>query len=331
MNLELLKLSIDIYKEDSIKQPNCRFFSKTSRIGHSARVKINLSRLFMDYRWSYLRLAAILLAIAFPGLTHAGLRDDAPPRNDPFTGIMDRSKLTTASPTSLSPIHDKRLAVILSDNTEKHLKWSNDVIGGVSGPDRFFKGLFGGQKAISDSDRLHKDTYGPEAIVYSVVEPLVRKAKAVEIIQDLSEFRSGNFDLLVLMDVTFVNTFRDGFFIGTKYESGTYINAFVINRANTLLASITVGETRPVERSRFLFEAGDIRREMIARYQVEIDKLLGPDRQAAEKPGAANPSSVPAMKKSTADRLLEVDDLLKKGLIKPNEAEAQRRKILDEI
>lgn len=269
-------------------------------------------------------------ATCFLVVAHAGLREQAPSRGDPFAGILDRSKLAVSSAATLSPIHDKLLAVILSDNTEKHLKWSNDVTGGLTGADNFFKGLFGGEKAQADSKRLHKVAFAPEAVVNSVVEPLVRKAKSVKVIPDMAEFRTGKFDLLVLLDVTFVNNFSDGFFGGT-YESGTYINAFVIDRGNTLRASIAVGETRPVIRDRFLYIAAEIRQEMVARYQVEVDKVLGPDRLAANASGLVNQPPASATKKSTADRIREIDDLRKQGLITPDEAESKRKKILDDI
>src|SRR5262245_48167064 len=179
-------------------------------------------------------LSSLLLTLP----AFAGIRDDAPPRGDPFTNILDASKLKTANIATIDGIADKRIAVILSDNTEKHLKWSEEMTGGRTGADRFFGQIFGGSGVISESDRMHRETYGAASVVNSVVEPLVKKAKEVKVIEDVQDFVSGGFDLLVLMDVTFVNTFNDGFIIGTKYESGMYVKAFFIDRASTLLNKV---------------------------------------------------------------------------------------------
>lgn len=264
----------------------------------------------------------------------ADIRDDAPPRGDPFTNILDASKLKTANVVTIEGIANKRVAVILSDNTEKHLKWSDGMTGGRSGADRVFGQLFGGSDRMAESDRIYRETYSAASVVNSVVEPLVRKAKEVKVIEDVQDFVSGGFDLLVLMDVTFVNTFNDGFIVGTKYESGMYVKAFFIDRASTLLSAVEVGETRAVPRNRFVYVAADIRKEMVGRYQTGIDRLLGPDRgakPAAVPVAAPAPAVAAAPARPAAERLRELDELVKQGLVTPEEAAVRRKAILDGI
>lgn len=218
-------------------------------------------------RFPLSRFFAALLCIAVSELAEAGMRDAAPARGEPFDGLYDRARLVVLKPVPRDDIHDKRLAVILSDASRKHLMWSNDFAGG--------------EKTVPPIDRLHKDLFASEAVMNSITEPLARKAHSLKVVSSVDDFKKGEFDILVIMDVTFVNTFSEGW-LGNKHESGTYIGAHLVDRSNALLNSIEVGQMRPVQPERFLLNAADIRKETFERYRQELDKWLGPD-----KPGAA--------------------------------------------
>jgi hypothetical protein len=214
-------------------------------------------------RFPLSRFFAALLCIAAFEPAHAGMRDAAPARGEPFDGLYDRARLVVLKPVPRDDIHDKRLAVLLTDASRKHLMWSNDFAGG--------------EKTVPPIDRLHKELFASDAVMSAVVDPLARKALSVSVVKSLDEFKSGTFDWLVLMDVTFVNIFSEGW-LGNKHESGTYIGAHLVDRSNALLNSIEVGQARPVQPERFLLNAADIRKETFERYRQELDKWLGPDK-----------------------------------------------------
>ena len=277
---------------------------------------------------------SIIIFATFLGATsaYADSLDPAPPRGgDPFAGILDRGKLVDTKATRIDNIRDKRIAVILSDNTEKHLKWSEMAAKGWSESESSRLRAMHGQEYMDRYTRLHKEAYAPEVIVGGVVQPLVKKAKSVDVIQDMAEFVNGKFDLLVVLDVTFVNTIKMGaYYFGYTYQAGSYISAYFVGRSSTLSGVVEAGETRDVRRPPlFLDDAVVVRRDVIARYQSDIDKLLGPDKPAEIAPAAT--IVAPATRKNIAERLQELDSLVKQGLVKSDEADAMRKKILEDI
>lgn len=286
--------------------------------------------MFLSRLGAVAALTFTLLLGTSPAL--ASSLDPAPPRTgDAFAGILDRTKLADAKANRLDHIHDKRLAVILSDNTEKHLKWSESATTGWGDSENRRMRAMHGPEYMDRYLRLHKEAYAPVVIVNGVVEPLVRKAQSVDVIQDMSEFVKGKFDLLVVLDVTFVNTINMGaFYFGYTYQAGSYINAYFVDRTNALKGVVEVGETRDVQRPpMFLDDAVVMRRDVILKYQTGIDRLLGPDK--ARVAAAAPPVGAPTGKKPVAERLKELAALVEQGLVKPEEAEVTRKKILDDI
>jgi hypothetical protein len=193
----------------------------------------------------------------------AGARDAAPARGEAFDGLYERSRLVTLKPVPRDDIHDKRVAILWSEAARKHLVWSNEFAGN--------------EKTVPPIDRLHKELFSSEAVTSAVVDPLARKAQSVKVVASVDEFKKGEYDFLVVMDVTFVNTFSEGW-LGNKHESGTFIGAHLVDRSNALLNSIEVGQSKPVQPERFLLNAADIRKETFERYRQELDKWLGPDK-----------------------------------------------------
>lgn len=276
------------------------------------------------------RFRALLAGLLCLGLAaaQAGIRDDAPPRGEPFEGLFDKAKMKPAPEGLPKSLLDKRLAILLSAGTERHLKWSAEMTGGLGSVDRAFMGAFGGQKALQENDRLHKEVFAPEVIVNSVVDPLVAKAAEVKVIGKLADFQAGGFDYLVLMDITFHHRFFDSpIFIGNKYEAGAFISAFFIDRAGELAGRVEAGESKPVERNRFLYDEADIRKRVTTQFVRALTQQFGPDRP----PPAPALAAAPQAPKPAAERLKELDALLKQGLITAEEAEHKRKKILEEL
>jgi hypothetical protein len=270
-------------------------------------------------------LATLFFALAcVPAL--AGIRDEAPPRVDAFTGVMNRQELSAGDPRALARPKALRAAMLLSENTQKHVAWCEAQTGGVGSIDRAFKGLFGGAQAVSDSDRVHMLAYDPKFVTDGVTRPLVQRFGALQLVGSLQEFRQGGFDVLLLVDVSFVNTFSDGFIIGSKYETATFINVYFIDGARQLLGKVETGELKTVARNTYLQSVAQVRKATMDSYEAALTSLLGPVPGTAQPAAATVPAPAPA--RSPQERLKAVDDLLRQGLLTPDEAAAKRAEIL---
>ena len=268
----------------------------------------------------------LALALAcLPAL--AGIRDDAPPRVDAFTGVMNRQELSAGDPRALAQPKALRAAMLLSENTQKHVAWCEAQTAGLGSIDRTFAGLFGGAQAVSDSDRVHMLAYDPKFVTDGVTRPLVQRFAGLQLVGNLQEFRQGGYDVLLLIDVSFVNTFNDGFIIGSKYETATFINIYFIDQAGQLLGKVETGELKTVPRNTYLQSVARVRKETMDSYEAALIPLLGPTPGTAQ-PAAAVAAPVSAPARSPQERLKALDDLLKQGLLTPEEAAAKRAEIL---
>lgn len=273
-------------------------------------------------------LAALVTALAcLPAL--AGLREDAPPRVDPFTGVINRQELSPGDPRVLARPKALRAAMLLSENTQKHVAWCEAQTGGESGANRVLKGLFGGAEAVSASDRVHMLAYDPKFVTDGVTRPLVQRFASLQLIGGLQEFRQGGYDVLLLVDVSFVNTFSDSIiFIGSKYQTGTFINVYFLDKAGQMLGKVETGELKDVERNTFLQSVAQVRKATMDSYEAALTALLGPVPGVVQ-PGAA--ASVDAPTRSPQERLKALDELMKQGLLTPAEAAAKRAEILNAL
>jgi hypothetical protein len=261
------------------------------------------------------------LCLSLVSLARANIREEAPPMVDPFVGIIDKNVLKVADNSKVIEPQNKRVAVILSGNADTHLKWSQDRMAGLSGFDKGMMSIFASSAVVAESDRLHKIVYTPKVIVDALISPIVHRVKSVEVISDVNTFRSGEFDVLAILDVGFVNKFSDGFLFGGTYATGTYMKAIFVDKSALMLGTVEVGETVNVERDKFLYAVADHRKVMYSRYEQAISTLLGPVQSKPDRP----------LKRSIADRLKEIDQLVKENLLTPQEAAARRNKILDDI
>lgn len=273
----------------------------------------------------FFRLIAVLTIASACSSASASIRDDAPPRVDAFTGVMARQELTPGDPRELARPSALRAAMLLSENTQKHLAWCQSQTGGPGAADRFFAKLFGGAQAVSDADRAHMLAYDPKFVTDGVTRPLAQRFAALQLVGSAQEFRQGNYDVLLLIDVSFVNTFNDGFIIGSKYETGTFINVYFINKANQLVGKVETGELKTSERDVFLQRVAQLRQATLSSYEDVLSTLLGP-LPSLTSPPPTMPSVTPA--RSVQERLKAVDELLKQGLLTPDEAAKKREEIL---
>lgn len=271
-------------------------------------------------------LASAVLAIAtVPAL--AGVREDAPPRVDAFMGIMSRQELLPGDPQVLVNPKVMRAAMLLSENTKKHLAWCEAQTAGRTGIDRALGRFFGGEETIAGSDRMHLLAYDPKFVTDRVATPLVQRFASLKLVENVAQFRQGGFDIMVLVDVSFVNTVFDSIvFIGSKYETGAFINLYFIDPMGQLSGKVEVGELKDVERSTFLLSVAKQRQMVMDQYEAALNTTLGPVPRLVE---AISPSAAPVM--STSERLKALDELLKQGLLTPAEAAAKRAQILNSL
>lgn len=272
------------------------------------------------------RAAGLMLlsgTLAWAAPAHAGIRDDAPPRLDPFTGVLNRQDLTAGDPQALRSPKQLRAALLLSENTRQHVAWCEKQTAGLGSIDRGFMTLFGGSQAAADSDRIHMLAYDPRFVSDNVARPLVQRFASIALVDSVEAFRQGGHDVLILVDVSFVNTFSDGFIVFTKYEVGTYINLYFIDGSGALLGKVETGDTQAVPRNRFLMEVASHRQATLGRYEASLTSLLGP------VPGSAPAGA--ALPPSAAERLKALDALVKQGLLTPEEAAAKRAEILKSL
>lgn len=266
--------------------------------------------------------AGLFFALACASPAHAGscLRSTPPQLVDPFSGILDRQLI---APQALAPITEPRqlnAAVILSQNTKDQIAWSKKVMAGITGFDRFMTTMFVGSQVADNADRLCEIAYDPKFVTDSVMQPLVRRFRTVKVISDISEFASGPYDVLILIDVSFADIFTDGFFIGAKYQSGTTINAYFIDKTYALAGKVEATQTKKVRRNVYLKEVAALRGETLAQFEAGIHNLLGPEPTLTAAPPA-----------SAADRLRAVESLLQQGLITPEEAAQKKAEILKSL
>jgi hypothetical protein len=270
-----------------------------------------------------LLLASVMLNLS--GHAFAGIRDPAPPRVDPFTGILDRQSLAAGESGSITGASALNVAVLLSENTRQHIAWCQQQTGGVKGADRAVGSLFSNAQAMSDYDRAHQLAYDPKFVTDGVTQPLVHRFRSFKLVDSVEEFHQGNYDLLIVLDVSFVNTFSDGFFIGAKYETGTFLNSYFINQQGALIGHVETGEKRAVPRESFLPKVAELRQEILTRYQGALNTLLGPETATIIR---TSTPATPAPASSVAERLKAVHDLLQQGLITAEQAEQKKEEIL---
>lgn len=267
-----------------------------------------------------------LLVLAFTATTAlAGWRDDAPSIKDPYEGLLPAAVLKEGDKGPILNPSTKRLAIIMSGNSNEHLKWSEEVAAaGVAGADRFFGTIFAGADRIAERDQVIAQGYRSQFITAALLRPLLDTFKEVKLMNDFAEFRDSGFDLAVLLDITFVNTFFDSpVFIGNKYETATAVKAQFITSGFQAGPSVEVARKREIPRNGFAEGVMATRKAVFADYQANIQKLVGTGR-----PKEAVGGAVGAPPASTADRLRELDQLRRDGLVTEAEASAKRQQIL---
>ena len=264
------------------------------------------------------------LAMLFSVHTYAdpfhtsGFRSDAPPIVDPFEGLIEPNLLIKNKEVNIPDFGNKRIAIILTSNTNKHLQWSESNMVGKAGADLFFGTLVGGKALMDKHNAEIKKSYDPQTIINGVLKPLVANAKELKIVNDLAEFRESKFDLAAVVDINFINFFEDGIF-NTKYETGTFITVFFISPSLSMGPVIKAGQRKPIPRNAFMQNVIKVRAEVFDEYYAEAIKVIGIQKiQALVSP-------------DRSARLTEVEDLRKKGLISESEATEKRIKILDGI
>lgn len=274
------------------------------------------------------RLAAFVLAVLTTSAL-AGLRDDAPPIKDPYEGLLPLSVIKPGDKGPVADAGSKRLAIVLSGNANTHLKWSEEAASeGRSGADRFFGTMFAGAGRVAEHDKMIAQAYRSQVITAAILQPLIDTFKEVKVMNDFAEFRDSGFEMAVLLDIAFVNTFFDSpVFIGNKYETGVKIKAHFIDAGFASGPVIDLSRSRQVGRNSFVEEVLALRSAALADYTAEVRKVLGPARAqpAAAGPGALQPAAaVPA-----ADRLRQLEQLKRDGLITEQEAAQKRKQILE--
>ena len=281
---------------------------------------------YLSHSFLRVNLVGLMLVLA-SNAALAGIRTDAPPRVDAFVGVMSRQQLAPGDPQALANPKVLRVALLLSENTKKHLAWCEQQTSGVGSVDRAFVTLFAGSKGMTDSDRAHMLAYDPKFVTDGVTRPLVQRFKSLKLVNSLEEFRQSGFDVLALVDVSFVNTFNDGFIIGSRYETGTFINVYFIDaQGGQLLGKVEANELKEVERETFLQSVALTRSNVMARYESSLTDTLGPVPTTTVVAPAVTAPAEPA--RSVQERLKALDELVKQGLLTPGEAAAKRVEIL---
>jgi hypothetical protein len=269
----------------------------------------------------------VLFFSSDPVLAHVSFRSPAPLRVDAFSGVLDRPSLIGVNRGPITGVADLNVAVVLSENTKKQIEWSNDMMAGLSGFDRAVGGFIAGSAAVAESDRANQLAYDPKFITDSVMQPLVSRFHSVRLIGGMEQFTGGNYDLVVLLDVSFINTFHDSWvLVGNKYETGTTVNAYFMDRRNTQVGRVEVSQKRPVPRAAFQKGVVDLRSEVLSQYRSALAALLGPERRPVAVTAPAAPAA-PASS-SISDRLRALEELRRNGLITEQEAALKRADIL---
>lgn len=242
---------------------------------------------------------------------------------DAFTGILDRQLLGAPTAANIGNPQLLSAAVILSQNTKDQIAWSKKATS-MGGFNHFMTSFFVGEQASADADQMCELAYDPKFITDGVMQPIVHRFGSVKVIDDPSQFTHGTYDILILIDVSFVDTHSDGVYgIGRKYETGTNINAYFIDRKYTLAGAIEVAKKRRSHATDYMKDVTSLRGETLAQYNSSVRRLLGPDPTLAATQPAAPPSA--------ADRLKALEDLVRQGLITPEEAAQKKAEILKSL
>ncbi len=281
---------------------------------------------------SILTRLILAAALTFAAAAHAGWRDDAPAIKDPFEGLLPVGALKPGDKGPIANAKSKRLALVLSENANAHLKWSDEAAGiGVQPADRFFGSMFVSGDRMAEIDKTIAETYRAQLVTAAVLKPLADAFKEVKLMNDFAEFRDSGFDLALLVDVSFINTFNDGFIIGSHYESGTTLKAYFITSAFTAGPAIEISQKREADRNKFHPVVAAVRAAVLTDYDAKMRVLVGatalksdPGRGASAPAPVSTPSAVPV-----AERLRQLDQLLRDGLITDTEAAQKRKQILD--
>jgi hypothetical protein len=272
------------------------------------------------------------LLMSFPPGARADFKKDSPKPVDPFSGIADRTLFTPTNATNLPGFQEMRVAVLLTENTRQQMAWSEERREGYTGLDRMLIGAYNVDGVVMSADQLHEIGYDPKPVTDGLMEPLIRKAAAVRVINSIDEFRQGDDDLLVLMDVVFANeVLVSPVTIGSICNLGMDIQLFFIDRD----ARLTTLETHYLKKHglmQCLKSVGPSRQSALRQYRSTADLLLGPDRPAAvAAPASASPASpLPGTTQGTSplERLATIDEALQRGLITPDEHAKKRAEIL---
>ncbi|MCU0973541.1 MAG: SHOCT domain-containing protein [Burkholderiales bacterium] len=282
-----------------------------------------------------LRSCVLLSVMLISGPAWADFKKDSPKPVDPFTGISDKSLFTPTNATTLPDFQNMKVAVLLTENTRQQMAWTEERREGYTGLDRMLIGAYNVDGVVMSADQLHELGYDPKPVTDGLMEPLIRKAAAVRIINSMDEFRQSDDDLLVLMDVVFINEVMvSPVTIGSICNLGMDIQLFVIDRE----ARMTTAQTHYMKKHglmQCLKSVGPSRQAALRQYRGTADSLFGPDRPAtvaapdAGSPALSASSAPPAA--SPLDRLATLDEALKRGLITPEEHASKRAEILSSM
>jgi hypothetical protein len=109
----------------------------------------------------------------------------------------------------------------------------------------------------------------------------------------------------------------------SKYESGITLNAYFIDRHDALLDKVEVTRSKAVTPDWDALQAAvDVRTEALTQFKTDLTGILGPEQAEAI---AAQPAATGL---TVEERLRNLDDLVRKGLISDDEAAAKRVEIL---
>ena len=270
--------------------------------------------------------ALVLLCVALAsGTARADMRVESPDPIDPFTGIMDRSLLQPSGLERIEGVQNMSVAVLLTENTKAQMNWSAERTKGLKGFGRF-GASFGGGTLMSDLDRGHEHAYDPKRVSDALMAPLSNKARSVRVVNSVDEFRNGDDDLLVLLNVNFLNDYTaTPFATGLLCKVGMTVDAFIIDREGKL-TTVSASKQRKSSEWGYLTDVEQIRADVLQMYSLAMDRTLGPDRPA---PIEVAPSTAPAP--SALDRLATIDQALQRGLITPEEHAQKRAEILSSM
>lgn len=109
-----------------------------------------------------------------------------PPRTPPLSGVVDERAIRAASFSAIHAAAAKRLAIIVSDSTEKQLQYMK---AGVERQEKNF--------LYSDLAKIMEPSY----LVDRVTHALKSRFKTVELVNDLNDARSTRADVIGVVDI----------------------------------------------------------------------------------------------------------------------------------